>query len=80
MGRYIGTTYHLSESELVLRVFGFLCLVFLGAALPSQAADKTLRVGIPGFPSLGMNPLTSTNLPALYTLAAVYDALTWVDT
>ncbi|MDX2142893.1 MAG: ABC transporter substrate-binding protein [Rhodospirillaceae bacterium] len=38
-----------------------------------------LRLAIPGFPSLGMNPLTSTNLPALYTLAAVYDALTWVD-
>ena len=43
------------------------------------AANDTLRVGIPGFPSLGMNPLTSTNLPALYTYAAVYDALTWVD-
>ncbi|MBL8628854.1 MAG: ABC transporter substrate-binding protein [Rhodospirillaceae bacterium] len=48
-------------------------------AAPAQAADKTLRVAIPGFPSLGMNPLTSTNLPALYTFAAVYDALTWVD-
>lgn len=55
-----------------------MCVLALWAA-PAAYADQTLRVGIPGFPSLGMNPLTSTNLPALYTFAAVYDALTWVD-
>ncbi len=64
---------------MVLRILGCLCLVSMLVVGPTQAADNTLRVGIPGFPSLGMNPLTSTNLPALYTLAAVYDALTWVD-
>ena len=58
-----------------------LCLIAILAVAfqPAAAADKILRVGIPGLPSLGMNPLTSTNLPALYTYAAVYDALTWVD-
>jgi peptide/nickel transport system substrate-binding protein len=54
-------------------------LAVLCFAAPAQAADKTLRIAIPGFPSLGMNPMTSSNLPALYTFAAVYDALTWVD-
>jgi peptide/nickel transport system substrate-binding protein len=65
------------ESKPVLRAA---CLAALMLAAPAWGADQTLRVGIPGFPSLGMNPLTSTNLPALYTYAAVYDALTWVDT
>jgi peptide/nickel transport system substrate-binding protein len=61
----------------VLRTLVIIGLCFLIA--PAFGADRTLRVGIPGFPSLGLNPLTSTNLPALYTFAAIYDALTWVD-
>jgi peptide/nickel transport system substrate-binding protein len=63
----------------VRKVFAAVSVWVVLALGPAMAADNVLRVGIPGFPSLGMNPLTSTNLPALYTYAAVYDALTWVD-
>jgi peptide/nickel transport system substrate-binding protein len=51
----------------------------VGLALLGTAEAKTLRVAIPTFPSLGLNTLTASNLPALYTFAALFDALTWVD-
>jgi len=62
--------------NILARLVLLLCVSL--AAAPAHA-EKVLRVAIPGFPSLGLNPLTSTNLPALYTFAAIYDALTWVD-
>ncbi|MDX2222444.1 MAG: ABC transporter substrate-binding protein, partial [Rhodospirillaceae bacterium] len=56
-----------------------LLVCLAGLQAEAQSKPKTLRVAIPGFPSLGMNPLTATNLPPLYTFAAIFDALTWVD-
>ncbi|MCB2108163.1 MAG: ABC transporter substrate-binding protein [Rhodobacteraceae bacterium] len=56
-----------------------LILSMMLVAAPCASFAKTLRVAIPGFPTLGLNPLTSTNLPPLYTFAAIFDALTWVD-
>lgn len=54
------------------------CLAVM-LAMVSPVAAKKLTVAIPGFPTLGLNPLLMTNLPPLYTLAALFDALTWTD-
>ena len=62
----------------ILRLGVVAFLVAVGALHP-QAQAKTLRVAISGFPNLGFNPLTLGNAPALYTFAAMFDALTLVD-
>jgi peptide/nickel transport system substrate-binding protein len=61
--------------------FAMRAAVILVAAVISisGASARKLSVAIPGFPTLGLNPLMMTNLPPLYTLAALFDALTWVD-
>jgi len=51
--------------------------LFLAVATVTAEA-RMLTVAIPGFPTLGLNPLMMTNLPPLYTQAAMFDALTWV--
>lgn len=45
----------------------------------AEPKSAQVRVGIQAFPSTAGNPLGLVNLPALYTFAALFDALTYVD-
>lgn len=56
-------------------------LVFV-AAMAYAAADlsaATLRMGVVGLPRTLGHPYAVSNLPAIYTFTALYDALTFVD-
>lgn len=58
----------------VILLFGLLCGV-----TSAHAQDSEVRIGIQAFPTSAGNPLGLVNLPALYTFAALFDALTYVD-
>lgn len=53
--------------------------VFASTVTTSNSEDAEVRVGIQAFPTTAGNPLGLVNLPALYTFAALFDALTYVD-
>lgn len=54
-----------------------LAACFVWAASPASA--KTLNVGLLGFPREFGHPYAVSNVPAIYTFTAIYDALTFVD-
>ncbi|MDX2145181.1 MAG: ABC transporter substrate-binding protein [Rhodospirillaceae bacterium] len=54
-------------------------VVLLALIAPLSLAAKELNVGIIGFPRELGHPYAVSNLPAIYTFTALYDALTFVD-
>ena len=59
---------------------GALALLLCGACGDTRdEGAATLRVALPAFPRSLVNPIGSTSLPALYTFAAIFDALTYLD-
>lgn len=66
----------LHKTNTVLAIL-LIALVFSAPGVRSQETE--VRVGIQAFPTSAGNPLGLVNLPALYTFAAIFDALTFVD-
>lgn len=61
------------------RFFGLIVLLAGCWGNVSQThAETHVQVGVPAFPTTRGNPLGLVNLPALYTFAALFDALTYV--
>lgn len=54
-------------------------IALICGASSAYAQKPEVRVGIQAFPTSTGNPLGLVNLPALYTFAALFDALTYVD-
>lgn len=54
-------------------------LAACGGGSGSGSAGQTLRVGVDSLPASKGNPFNSAVSPGVYTYAAIYDALTFVD-
>lgn len=57
-----------------------LSLIAFASIAPTEAAEKTLRVALESLPLSQANPFRTSLSPSIYSIAAIFDGLTQLDT